>query len=85
MRIPTSQADSSHALSAFLLLGKADSLGRAEPVLFQGPALGMLEETLSPSVLVQFYAFVNHFNTVTVTEMQCKGEIKITWSLLVWR
>lgn len=75
----------SHALSAFLLLGRADSLGRAEQSCSGAGTRDAAGDTLSPRFQFQFYAFVNHFNTVTLTEMQYKGEIKIMWSLLVWR
>lgn len=66
-------------MSAFLLLGKADFLRRAERVQLQGPP-GAGGDTLPPlgfgSSFMLFF-FVNHFNTVTVTEMQYKGEIII--------
>lgn len=75
----------SHALSAFVLLGKADSLGAAEQSCAGARTQDAAGDTLPPWFQFQFYAFINHFNTVTLTEMQYKGEIKITWSLLVWR
>lgn len=39
----------------------------------------------SPWFCFQFHAFVNHFNTVKDAEMQSKGEINLTWSLLLRR
>lgn len=73
----------SHALSAFVLLGKADSLGGAEQSC--AGTQDAAGDTLPPWFQFQFYAFINHFNTVTLPEMQYMGEIKITWSLLVRR